>query len=131
MYYEKKYKSDDAEWVLFIHGLGGSIATWKYQMNAFSDYNILCVDLQGHGQSAFVKTKHPENAAANAIHEILTEENINSVHIVALSLGTIIAMEFAYLYPDNVKSMTLAGCVLNINMKRKALVLMAEIVKYI
>lgn len=131
MYYEKTIKSEDADWVLFIHGLGGSIATWKYQMNAFSDYNILCVDLQGHGKSAFVKTNHPENIAANDIHDILLQEGIESVHIVALSLGTIIAMEFACLYPDNVKSMTLAGFVLNLNLKRKTLLLMAEAVKYI
>lgn len=130
MHYEKIYKSDDADWVLFIHGLGGSIETWKYQMEAFSEYNILCVDLQGHGQSAFVKTDKLDEAAAYGIHDILVKEDIKSVHIVALSLGTIIAMEFAYLYPDYVESMTLAGCVLNLNLKRKALLVLAEIVKH-
>lgn len=131
MHYEKHYKSEDADWVLFIHGLGGSIATWKYQMEAFSEYNILCVDLQGHGESVFVKSDRPEQTAACDIHEILMKENIDSVHIVSLSLGTIIAMEFAYMYPESVASMTLAGCVLNLNIARKALLVFAEAVKYI
>ena len=51
MHYDKIFKSEDYEWVLFIHGLGGSSSTWKYQLEDFKEYNIICVDLQGHGKS--------------------------------------------------------------------------------
>ena len=41
------------EWVVFIHGLGGSTKTWKKQIDAFSkNYNLLLLDLPGHGLNA-------------------------------------------------------------------------------
>ena len=54
LYYEKIDNNSD-KWVLFIHGLGGSVETWKYQIKDFKDYNIIRVDLMGHGKSAFEK----------------------------------------------------------------------------
>lgn len=131
MYYEKYFKSNSVDWVLFIHGLGGSSKTWKYQLDAFKDYNILCVDLQGHGQSAYVKSDNPEKAAIYAIHDILQQEDIKIVNIVSLSLGTIIAFEFAYTYPDMVSTLTLAGCVLNLNFGKRMLVRFVNMLKYL
>ena len=43
------YNNNSTEWVLLIHGLGGSINTWKYQIKDLKDYNVLAVDLEGHG----------------------------------------------------------------------------------
>ena len=33
----KVYNNNSNEWVLLIHGLGGSINTWKYQINDLKD----------------------------------------------------------------------------------------------
>lgn len=125
--YEKHFVSNSKEWVVFIHGLGGSSKTWKYQMEAFKDYNKICVDLEGHGQSSFSSDRDIETVSANQIKEIMDKEEISKVHIVALSLGTIVAMEFTYLYPKIVESITLAGFVLNLSIPKKGLVLLAEI----
>ena len=41
------------EWVVFVHGLGGSTKTWKKQIDSFSEtYNLLLLDLPGHGRNA-------------------------------------------------------------------------------
>ncbi len=41
------------EWVVFVHGIGGSTKTWSKQIDAFSEqYNLLLLDLPGHGQNA-------------------------------------------------------------------------------
>ena len=41
------------EWVVFIHGIGGSTKTWEKQIDAFSEkYNLLLLDLPGHGANA-------------------------------------------------------------------------------
>ena len=41
------------EWVVFIHGIGGSTKTWNKQIDAFSEnYNLLLLDLPGHGLNA-------------------------------------------------------------------------------
>ena len=42
----------DAPWLVFVHGAGGSIRTWKYQIEAFRPhYRLLLIDLRDHGFS--------------------------------------------------------------------------------
>ena len=46
------YDNKKENWVVFLHGIGGSTLTWKKQIEAFSEkYNLLLLDLQGHGKS--------------------------------------------------------------------------------
>ncbi|MBQ6258178.1 MAG: alpha/beta hydrolase, partial [Lachnospiraceae bacterium] len=71
LYYEKINNNSD-KWVLFIHGLGGSIETWKYQLEDFRSYNIIRVDLMGHGKSALVKGS-ADTATVKEIKAILDE----------------------------------------------------------
>lgn len=133
MHYDKIFKSEDYEWVLFIHGLGGSSSTWKYQLEDFKEYNIICVDLQGHGKSEFTVKDYykPQRHAAENIHDILVNEGIDYIHIVSLSLGTIVALEYADKYFNTVKSMTLAGSVINLDYKLKSLLSVVQVLKYI
>ena len=122
LYYEKMINENTDEWVLFIHGLGGSLKTWKYQTEQFAPkYNILLVDLDGHGKSNHLKlfSKYKPTSTANEIHEILLTEQISKVRIVSLSLGTLVALEFAHLYPDQVDSMVLAGGIINLDRIRR------------
>ena len=42
-------KSD--KWLVFLHGLSGTIRTWGKQMDEFQEYNLLLIDLPGHGES--------------------------------------------------------------------------------
>ena len=40
------------EWVSFIHGAGGSSSIWFRQIRAFKkEFNVLILDLRGHGNS--------------------------------------------------------------------------------
>lgn len=109
--------------VLFIHGLGGSLETWKYQIADFKDYNIIRVDLEGHGKSDWHRSKGDtvDVSSCREINAILEENNIDKVDVISLSLGTLVAFEFAYLYPDKVNTMVFGGGVLNINLGRKFL----------
>ncbi len=126
----KIYNNNSKEWVLLIHGLGGSINTWKYQIEDLNEYNVLAVDLEGHGGSAFEKRRRLLTRSASEINEILESENIEKVHVIALSLGTLVAMEFAYLYKEKVKSILLAGFVLNMGIGYKSLLAILEGIKY-
>ena len=41
------------DWVIFVHGIAGSTKTWKQQIDDFSKkYNLLLLDLPGHGNNA-------------------------------------------------------------------------------
>ena len=127
----KIYNNNSPEWVLLIHGLGGSINTWKYQIEDLKGYNILAVDLEGHGGSDLIKHRHLLSRTADEINEILEYENSEEVNIISLSLGTLVAMEFAYSYKEKVKSIILAGFVLNLGIGYKALLALVEGFKYI
>ena len=119
------------EWVLLIHGLGGSINTWKYQIKALENYNMIAVDLEGHGGSEFEHRSRLLTRTASDINSILEREGISKVHIISLSLGTLVAMEFAYLYTEKVSSIVLAGFVLNMSLGYKTLLAFVEGFKYI
>ncbi|MBR3341630.1 MAG: alpha/beta hydrolase [Clostridiales bacterium] len=127
----KIYNNNSKDWVLLIHGLGGSINTWKYQIEDLNGFNILAVDLEGHGDSEFKKENHLLSRSASEIYDILEKENIDKVHIISLSLGTLVAMEFAYQYSWKVKSIILAGFVMNMGVGYKTLLAFVEGFKYI
>ena len=59
MLYSKKINHPKSnQWVVFIHGAGGSSAIWHKQIKPFSNlYNILLVDLRGHGKSKLKSEK--------------------------------------------------------------------------
>ena len=53
LYYKEFIHPDSREWVVFIHGAGGSSAVWYKQLKDFKkEFNLLLVDLRGHGKSA-------------------------------------------------------------------------------
>ena len=130
MYY-KIYNNNAKEWVLLIHGLGGSIKTWKYQIEDLKQFNVLAVDLEGHGSSSIEKGGHLLSRSASEINSIMEIEHIGKVHIISLSLGTLVASEFVYRYPEKVSSIVLAGFVLNMNIGYKSLLALLEGIKYI
>ncbi len=119
-------KGGAAPWVAFIHGAGGSSSIWYKQVRAFQDrFNILLVDLRGHGQSKNqpepLSTKYTFEQIAKDVLEVMDHLRIPSAHLVGISLGTIIVREIAELRPDKVRSMIMAGAVMKMNVRGKIL----------
>ena len=114
-----KYKAIDnnkKEWVVFVHGIGGSTRTWKKQVELFSTrYNLLLLDLPGHGEdSDKIVYKVDTEKLNQGICDTMDHLNINKAHFVGLSLGTIVISNFAVENPNRIKSIILGGSVLNI-----------------
>ena len=126
----KIFHENSKEWVVFIHGAGGSSAVWYKQVKPFSEkFNVLLVDLRGHGQSK-LKTeskKYSFKMIANDILETLKAHSIETAHFVGVSLGSIIIKQVYSLQPKIVKSMVFAGAVTELNFKSRLLLRIGRI----
>jgi pimeloyl-ACP methyl ester carboxylesterase len=126
----KIFHENSSEWVVFVHGAGGSSAVWHKQVKPFSEkFNVLLVDLRGHGQSK-LKTeskKYSFKMIANDVLETLKAHSIETAHFVGVSLGSIIIKQVYSLQPKIVKSMVFAGAVTELNFKSRLLLRIGRI----
>jgi len=133
--YTKYYHSESSEWVTFIHGAGGSSTIWYKQIKAFSrKYNVLMIDLRGHGNSAQVALndlikKYTFPLIAKDVIEVLDYEKIEKTHFAGVSLGAIIIRQIAEDHPDRVASMILSGAILKLNVRSQILMKLGVLFK--
>lgn len=125
------------EWVTFVHGAGGSSSIWYKQIRAYTKhYNVLMLDLRGHGNSkpklkeAFNQRYTFEVIVADII-EVLDYEKIENSHFVGISLGTILIRQLAETYPDRVRSMVMGGAIVKLNVRSQILMRLGNVVKSI
>ena len=103
-------KNISKEWVTFVHGAGGSSSIWYKQIRDYKKhFNVLLLDLRGHGKSKYniknvFESRYTFSSIANDIVEVLKKEKIKSSHFVGISLGTILIRHIAEIYPKMVKS---------------------------
>lgn len=98
------------EWVLFIHAAFVDHEMFKAQAEYFREkYNVLAVDIIGHGQSTDTKKGDSIDKMSAWIYDIIKAEKIEKIHIVGISLGSVLAQDFANCYPDAVQSLACFG----------------------
>lgn len=140
LHYIKYDLSPSADWVTFIHGAGGSSAIWYKQIKHFSaHFNVLLIDLRGHGKSKKVEYqlfgRYTFKNISLDVVEVLDYLKISKSHFIGISLGTIIIRELSEHFPHKVKSMVLAGAVMRLNLKGQLLmkigVLMKTVLPYL
>jgi pimeloyl-ACP methyl ester carboxylesterase len=132
------YKNESSsEWVTFVHGAGGSSSVWFKQIRDFQKhFNVLLLDLRGHGDSkkpiktAF-KQKYTFKAIAEDIVEVIEYLKIESSHFVGISLGSIVIRQLAEMHPNRVKSMILGGAILKMNFRSQILMRLGNTFKYV
>ena len=130
LYSKSFYNSEDKDWVVFVHGAGGSSSIWFQQLKAYRDeFNVLLVDLRGHGKSKemstmkeYYKEKYTFRTVSRDVLEVLKEEGIDEAHFVGVSLGTIIIRSIAEINPDIVKSAIMCGAITRLDVRSRILV---------
>ena len=101
---------EQAEWILFIHAAFANHTMFREQFEYFqNNYNILAIDIIGHGQSTDTKKGDTIDKMSEWIFDILKVENIEKMHIVGVSLGAVLAQDFANRYPYAVSSLACFG----------------------
>ncbi|NNC96250.1 MAG: alpha/beta hydrolase [Chitinophagales bacterium] len=122
------------EWVTFVHGAGGSSSIWFRQIREYQKhYNILLLDLRGHGKSKFkigrMIKRYTFKFIAEDVVEVLNHLNIDRSHFVGISLGTIIIRELAEHHPERVSSMIMGGAIMKLNFRSQILMQIGVIFK--
>jgi pimeloyl-ACP methyl ester carboxylesterase len=111
-------------WVTFIHGAGGSSSIWYKQIRDFQkEFNVLLLDLRGHGNSKsnLNNKSYTFHSIGDDVVEVINHLKIEKSHFVGISLGTIIIRELAERFPSLVSSMILGGAVMKLNTKSQIL----------
>jgi len=135
LYYKVFKHSVSKDWVVFIHGAGGSSAVWYKQLKDFREkYNLLLIDLRGHGKSAdlpqaIYNEEYTFSGITEDIIEVLDCLNIPPAHFMGVSLGTIIVRQLAEMDRDRVKSLILAGAVTRLTVQSRILVFLGNLFK--
>ena len=134
LHFKTFLRKETSSWVTFVHGAGGSSAIWHKQIKDFKkEYNILLIDLRGHGKSKnkiYDKLKsYTFDSISDEIIEVLDYLKILKTHFIGISLGTIIIREIAERFPQRCKSLILGGAVMKLNFRGQVLMRLGVLLK--
>ena len=119
----------------FVHGAGGSSSIWYKQIRDFkAEFNVLILDLRGHGNSKprlkdTFNSKYTFDSITNDILEVINHLKIETSHFVGISLGTILIRNLAEKHPKRVQSMIMGGAIMKLNVRSQILIKLGVIFK--
>lgn len=99
----------NGETVLLMHGKNFFGAYWNDTIEALrsSGYRVVVPDQVGFGKSAKPNIAYSFELLAKNTKSLLDELEIENVHVVGHSMGGMLAVRFALMYPQSVTSLTL------------------------
>ena len=97
--------------VLLLHGLGANGSSWSLQFGALSSAGLrpIAPDAPGFGASSYDGRGWSFKRVATQLADLLAELHTGPVHVVGLSMGGVIAQQFALDYPELVCKLVLVS----------------------
>lgn len=97
--------------VLLLHGLGANGTSWTLQFDALMDagFRPIAPDIPGFGESAYDGRGWNFKRISALLAELVTELNAAPVYLVGLSMGGVIAQQFALDHPQLVHKLVLVS----------------------
>ena len=135
LHYYSYPNANATEWVTFVHGAGGSSSIWYKQVRDFKkEFNVLILDLRGHGNSKptlkdTFNSKYTFDSITNDIVEVIEHLKIQKSHFIGISLGTILIRNLAEKRPELVKSMIMGGAIIKLNFRSQVLMKLGVVFK--
>ena len=96
--------------IVFLHGSGLSHIVWSLTEQFFSNkkFNVLSIDLPGHGNSEGPCLDTIEKIA-DWLEKVFKELKLNNIILVGHSQGCLEALEYSYKYKDRLKNLVFVG----------------------
>ena len=103
LYFESYGTGNSA--LLFIHGHATNLNSWDKQIDYFREkYRVILVDLPGYGKSGTTRDEWTMRRYGTDLSELIYELQLENVHVIGWSLGSVVAMETAKQAKDKVQS---------------------------
>ncbi len=101
-------KGHGAETVLFLHGFGGDLDNWLFNLDPLADtYTVVALDLPGHGQTSPRLAGTTLAEMAGFVTRFMDVLDLDRAHLVGHSMGGGIAAQLAVDAPQRVLSVAL------------------------
>ena len=103
--YKRQGKGDV---LVLLHGFLESHTMWDVLLPSLvSEFDVITIDLLGHGKSGDVAEIHTMELMAEAVNEVLVSEDISQAHFLGHSMGGYVALAFAELFPQGIENLIL------------------------
>lgn len=97
--------------LVFLHGIGGRRQNWRAQMAALqTHFTCIAWDARGYGDSEDYEGSLDFSQFADDLVRLLDHLSIYQAHLVGLSMGARILLDFHSRYAARVASLTLCDC---------------------
>jgi pimeloyl-ACP methyl ester carboxylesterase len=96
--------------IVFIHGLGEYLESWKNQTQYFSkNFKTIALDLRGHGKSSVPKKKIEISDFASDVKGLLDHLGVKKANLCGLSMGGLVVLEFYKRNPEYCSTLILVA----------------------
>jgi 3-oxoadipate enol-lactonase len=105
-----RLEGDGPETVVLVNGLADDLETWVLQMDDLlgAGYRVLRFDNRGVGQSSKPAGPYTTRMFADDTKALVDELGLSDFHMVGISMGGMIAQEYALAYGADLRSLALA-----------------------
>ena len=113
-YYWEYFGMGDKEAVCLLNGLAMHTGAWYWCLPELLDrYDVILYDYLGQGRSSCPDEPHLIPDFCHALTGILDHLTIDRVHLMGISYGGFIALDYGRLYQERLHTLTLSGILLS------------------
>lgn len=94
--------------LILVHGAGGNLSNWPFQLRRLPGWRVLAVDLPGHGSSQ-AEALSSIAGYAQALWAWADELELGRVALGGHSMGAAICLQMAQMAPERVSGLALLG----------------------
>lgn len=127
-----EHTEDDKDWILLLHGMGGSSTIWYKQVADLSkNHNLLLPDFFGHGGTRETLPVYTFDGLVAEMIRLLDHLKIDRTHVMGISMGSIIGSFMAIHHPSRIKSLILGGATPGLDFRTRGLLYAGHALKHV
>ena len=107
-------KNNGKPTLLFLHGYALCAPIWSYQFDLLrEDYDLVAIDLRGHGASSVGSDGINLESYANDIYDVLHNMNLKEIVLMGHSTGGVVALSYLERYKNDADKRIVGLCLIS------------------